>query len=124
MSLRQETLQTVREVLTKRQAALSDELRASTEKLIDEEASFADSVDQASADTDRAIAVQIKNRDRDTLVQINQALRRIDGGTFGACERCGGDISDARIKAFPFTTLCIDCKAELESEQGRYPGRA
>ncbi len=123
MSLSQETLQTVREQLLNRQASLSKELRASTESLLNDEPSFADSVDQAAADSDRAIAVQIKNRDRDTLVQINQALRRMDEGAFGSCERCSDAISDARIKAFPFTTLCIDCKAELESEEHRFPGR-
>ena len=55
---------------------------------------------------------------------IDQALRRLESGTFGECASCSEPISEARIKAFPFTTLCIDCKAELESEEQRYPGRA
>src|SRR4051794_19568227 len=114
MSLRKETLESVREHLLQREALLSAELQKSTEDLINDDISFADSVDQAAADTDKAIAVQIKNRDRDTLVQIKQAIRRLDDGRFGDCEHCGGDISEARIKVFPFTTLCIDCKAEIE----------
>ena len=124
MSLRKEMIHSVREELVQRQAMLSAELTKSTEGLLNDDVSFADSVDQAAADTDKAITVQIKNRGRDTLVQINQAIRRLDEGTFGNCEQCDSEIADARIKAFPFTTLCIDCKAELESEQGRYPGRA
>jgi DnaK suppressor protein len=66
----------------------------------------------------------MKNRDRDVLWQIDEALKRIDEGSFGECERCDEPISEARLKANPSTTLCIDCKAELESEEHRFLGRA
>ena len=84
---------------------------------------YTDAIDQASADTDKSFAMQMKNRERDTLWQIDGALKRIEEGNFGECERCDEPISEARIRAFPFTTLCIDCKAELESEEQRFPGR-
>ena len=123
MALRKEKLEFFRKELTRRRDTLSHEVRQATENMINDDEMFADSVDQASADSDRAVSVQIKNRERQILVQIDQALRRMEEGIFGECERCGEDISEARIKAFPFTTLCIDCKAELESEENRYPGR-
>jgi DnaK suppressor protein len=124
MALRKDRLESVRKELVRRRDTLAAEVRAATERMIDDDEAYADSVDQAAADTDRAISVQIKNRERDVLVQIDQALRRMEEGIFGECERCGEDIAEARIKAFPFTTLCIDCKAEMESEENRYPGRA
>jgi DnaK suppressor protein len=66
----------------------------------------------------------MKNRNVATLLEMTEALRRIDRGSFGECERCGEEISEARIRASLLTTLCIDCKAELESESGhRVPGR-
>ena len=123
MTLRKEKLENYKETLLQKRESLARDLRLSTEKLINDEEMYSDSIDQAAADTDKSFAVQLKNRGRDTLLQIDEALRRIDLGSFGDCERCGESISEARIKAFPFTTLCIDCKAELESEH-RYPRQA
>jgi DnaK suppressor protein len=88
-----------------------------------DEVTYTDAVDQASAETDKSLNLHMKNRERNALWQINEALKRLDRGAFGECERCGESISEGRIEAFPFTTLCIDCKAELESEEQRYPGR-
>ena len=123
MALRKEKLEFFKKELNKRRNTLAQEIRVATEEMINDDETYADSVDQASVDADRAVSVHIKNREREVLVQIDQALRRMEEGIFGECERCGEDISEARIKAFPFTTLCIDCKAELESEENRYPGR-
>ena len=123
MALRKEKLEFFRKELNQRRDTLAQEVRQATEDMINDDETYADAVDQASADTDRAVSVHIKNRERDILVQIDQALHRMEKGVFGECERCGEDISEARIKAFPFTTLCIDCKAEIESEENRYPGR-
>jgi DnaK suppressor protein len=123
MALRKEKLEFFKKELTLRRDTLAREVRQATQDMVNDDETYADSVDQASADADRAVSVHIKNREREILVQIDQALRRMEEGIFGECERCSEDISEARIKAFPFTTLCIDCKAELESEENRYPGR-
>ena len=124
MGLRKEKLENFRKVLLERREFLAADLEKATEKMIDEEPFFADSVDQAAADTDRGLIVQMKNRERYGLEEIDLALNRIENGTFGICESCSEQISEARMKASPATTLCIDCKAELESEQNRFPGRA
>ena len=49
------------------------------------------------------------------LKQVEHALRRIDDGSYGQCERCGKPIAKARLEAMPEATLCIDCKAEQEA---------
>jgi DnaK suppressor protein len=123
MALRKEKIEFFKKELNQRRDTLALGVRQATEDMINDDETYADAVDQASADTDRAVTVHIKNRERDVLGQIDLALRRMEEGIFGECERCGEDIAEARIKAFPFTTLCIDCKAELESEENRYPGR-
>jgi DnaK suppressor protein len=122
MALRKEKLESYRKLLVARRDSVNAGLRVATAQLINEEASYTDSIDQASADIDKSFAMQMKNRELDTLVQIEEALRRIEAGHFGECESCEESISEARIKAFPLTTLCIDCKAELESEERRFPG--
>lgn len=50
----------------------------------------------------------------ETLAQINAAIERIDGGTYGACEECDGKISKARLEALPQTPHCIDCQRRIE----------
>jgi RNA polymerase-binding transcription factor DksA len=48
------------------------------------------------------------------LGQLIHALKRVEDGTYGQCERCGKPIAKARLDALPEATLCIDCKAEQE----------
>lgn len=121
MALTREKLDSYKEQLMTRRQILAQEIRQGTADLIEEDPFHADSVDQAAADTDRGLAVQMKNRERSLLSEIDLALRRIESGTFGECESCGEEVGELRMKANPSTTLCIACKAELESERGRFP---
>jgi DnaK suppressor protein len=73
--------------------------------------------DRASREADRTHALRLRDRDRKLIAKIEEALGRIDAGTFGRCESCGGRISPARLKARPVTTLCIDCKREAEQRE-------
>ena len=123
MSLSKEKVEVYRKQLVARREALAEDLRMTTAQLINDEVVYTDSVDQAAAETDKNFTLQLKNRERNVLWQIDEAIKRLDDGSFGDCERCGDSISEGRIEAFPFTTLCIDCKAELESEEHRFPGR-
>ena len=111
-----------RQLLTRRES-IAEALRSATVDFINDESVYTDAVDQAAADADKSFILQMKNRERNVLSQIDEAIKRLDEGSFGVCERCSESISEARIDAFPFTTLCIDCKAELESEEHRFPGR-
>jgi DnaK suppressor protein len=124
MPLRKEKLESFKKELIARRQVLARELEQSTADFINDEPMYADSIDQATAETDKSLVLQIKNRDRVLLANINEALRRLEAGIFGDCERCGEQISEARIRANLGTTLCIDCKAELESEEHRFPRRA
>jgi DnaK suppressor protein len=124
MALRKEKIEGFRQDLFTRRESMANDLRQATAAFISDDTTYHDAIDQATADTDRSFTLQMKNRDRDILWQIDAALKRIEDDQFGICERCDESIAEARIKAFPFTTLCIECKAELESEEQRYPGRS
>lgn len=78
---------------------------------------FPDPTDQASAEADRNFDIRIKDRERHLVRKIEQALHRIQEGTFGECEDCGGAIGAKRLEARPVTTLCIDCKTEQEQAE-------
>lgn len=123
MTLCKEKIEFYRKQLFERRETLAENLRLVTTQMINDESVYTDAVDQAAADTDKNFTLQMKNRERNVLWQIDEAIKRLDEGSFGECERCDESISEGRIEAFPFTTLCIDCKAELESEEHRFPGR-
>jgi DnaK suppressor protein len=78
---------------------------------------LSDYADIASSESDRTFHLRIRDRERKLIKKIDQALERIDDGTFGLCERCGEEIDSERLKARPVTTYCIDCKTKLEKEE-------
>jgi DnaK suppressor protein len=61
--------------------------------------------------------LRIRDRERKLIFKIQEALTRIDEGTFGICEECGEEIGIERLKARPVTTLCIECKSSQEVEE-------
>lgn len=73
-----------------------------------------DEVDQANADIEQSMRMQLKNRETFTLKKISDAIRRIEDGTYGECESCEEQIELRRLQARPTTTLCIACKEEEE----------
>jgi DnaK suppressor protein len=75
-----------------------------------------DFYDHASSDRDRELALMITDRERDKLVQIDEALRSIEDGSYGICESCGEEIDQDRLKAMPFAKLCLSCKIDLERQ--------
>src|SRR5512138_2058732 len=69
-----------------------------------------DLADQASGNNEVHIQLKLKQTDAKILQAIEEALRRIDEGTFGVCRDCGELIADARLDAIPWTRVCISCK--------------
>jgi len=78
---------------------------------------YADLGDQASAETDRNLLLRLRGREQKLIKKIDEAVKRIDDGTFGICEVCGEKITLKRLQARPVTTLCIDCKTVQEEEE-------
>ncbi|HSN91236.1 MAG TPA: TraR/DksA C4-type zinc finger protein [Anaeromyxobacteraceae bacterium] len=73
-----------------------------------------DPTDRATVESDRNWSLRLHDRDRRLASKIRAALERLEEGTFGVCESCARPISQARLRARPVTTLCIDCKTEAE----------
>ena len=98
-----------------------DELLKSSENTTSEipesEGEPLDFTDQASVESELDLNIHIKEREGRLIAKIREALERIEDGSFGICEECGGKISEKRLKARPVTTLCIDCKRLQEAEE-------
>ena len=67
-----------------------------------------DIYDRASSDRERELSLILGDRDREKLKEIEDALQRIEEGSYGMCEECGEPIEEGRLKAMPFTRVCID----------------
>ena len=107
----------VREQLLEMKAKLLGEidstLRAEREGNKDE---GMDTYDLASEERDREINFILSDRERVKLKQIDDALERLDDGTYGVCESCGLEIAEERLEAMPFSRLCRDCQQDQERE--------
>ena len=75
-----------------------------------------DTYDLASDARDREINFILTDREREKLEAIDEALARVEEGSYGMCESCESDIAEGRLEALPFTRLCINCQAERERE--------
>ena len=74
-----------------------------------------DMADQASGNNEVHIQLKLKQTDAKILQAIDEALTRIDKGTYGVCRDCGEPIAPARLDAIPWTRVCITCKEKQNS---------
>jgi len=70
--------------------------------------------DSATATLNREIDYTLEENSEHVLSGINEALDRIESGTFGSCARCGKQIGEERLEAIPYATRCIDCQRLAE----------
>ena len=77
-----------------------------------------DIYDLATTERERELSLLLGDRAREQLNEIDEALRRIEDGSYGYCEECGEKIGIGRLKAMPFTQLCVECKSRMEKEVG------
>ena len=74
-----------------------------------------DMADQASGNNEVHIQLKLKQTDAKILQAIEEALQRMDKGTYGVCRDCGEPIAPARLNAIPWTRVCITCKEKQNS---------
>ncbi len=78
--------------------------------------------DRATMESDRSFELRIRGRERKLMEKVDEALVRIEDGTYGICAGCGEEIAVKRLQARPVAKFCIDCKTkqeQKEKEQGR-----
>jgi DnaK suppressor protein len=107
-------------------AALRDDLSADIERTVhtmqDEATVFADPNDRASQESDIALELRNRDRERKLIKKVNETIARIDAEDYGYCDSCGAEIGLQRLEARPTATLCIDCKT-LEEMRERQVGK-
>lgn len=105
---------------------LLEELRKRTENVRSDQAAaleanddgVKDSVDMSLQDVNREIAFRLGERESQMVADIDQALLRMDEGTYGECARCGKPIDERRLEALPTARYDAACQAEIEKNEG------
>jgi len=96
------------------------EAKETLQHLQDENQNHPDFADRASSETDRAIELRARDRQRKLISKIDEALSRIDDGTYGYCEETGEPISIKRLEARPIATLSIEAQERHERRERVY----
>ena len=109
-------------LVARRQELLEEAERTVGGMTTDSKENFPDPTDRASLESNRNAMLRIRDRERKLISKIEDALRRIEDGSYGLCESCGGPIGVDRLRARPVTTLCIDCKSQQEEQERRVRG--
>ena len=108
-----------RKILETLKKELSEDIDRTVHTMQDEATVFADPNDRASQETDIAIELRNRDRERKLIKKIDETLGRIEAEDYGFCDKCGVEIGIKRLEARPTATLCIDCKTleELKEKQ-------
>jgi len=108
-----------RGILNGWKSELSHDIDRTVHTMQDEVTMFADPNDRASQESDMALELRNRDRERKLIKKIDETLRNIDGNEYGYCEGCGVEIGLKRLEARPTATLCIDCKTldEMREKQ-------
>ena len=98
---------------------LSHDIDKTVSHMQDELTSYADPNDRASQESDMALELRNRDRERKLIKKIEQTIRNIENDEYGYCEQCGEEIGLNRLQARPTATLCIDCKTldEIREKQ-------
>lgn len=112
-------LEHFKKILNQLKTELSQDIDRTVHTMQDEATVFADPNDRASQESDMALELRNRDRERKLIKKCEETITKIDAGEYGYCESCGVEIGLKRLEARPTATLCIDCKTldELRERQ-------
>ena len=106
-----------REMLESVKQELMGDIERTVHTMQDEATVFADPNDRASQESDIALELRNRDRERKLIKKIDETLTRIAAGEYGYCDSCGVEIGLKRLEARPTATKCIDCKTLEEMRE-------
>ena len=113
--MRKQEIERYRTVLHSQLSSLVGQGERAVHAMVDETGGeIPDPNDRATIEENRNWSLRLRDRDRKLIGKIQDALARLEAGTFGKCTVCGRPIGSGRLRARPVTDLCIDCKTEAE----------
>lgn len=122
--MEKEILMKFKAMFLQEKAKLSTNLEKLTQKLEISKEELFDESDLSSFEINQALQLRLQGRESVFLTKIEEALTRLENGTFGVCECCDEPIEQKRLEARPTTTLCILCKEDQEKREAVYTDEA
>jgi DnaK suppressor protein len=99
------------EIVKEAKSEISRYIKGETKQLVD---TALDDGDWSVVDLSEDLSLKKLSSHRETLLKIDEALRKLEEGTYGKCDDCGEDISEERLKVLPFAIYCRDCQEKRE----------
>jgi DnaK suppressor protein len=93
------------------------ELERFKKLLLGQKDDLADETDLAASEVNQSLTLRLRDRERLLIQKVEEALSKIQAGTYGVCEECEESIEAKRLEARPVATLCIACKEEQEHKE-------
>ncbi|MBI1991645.1 MAG: TraR/DksA C4-type zinc finger protein [Candidatus Omnitrophica bacterium] len=127
MALTKEQIKQLRQLLITERAKLADEIKSIAEDASkspreasgDLSAYTLHMADMAADTYERELSMNIVSSEQEILYQIDDALKRLEDGSFGICQQCNQPITMSRLKAVPHASLCIGCQRAKEQKDKR-----
>jgi len=108
-----------KQLLKMREELLKDLNHDVRSEKTDFDSEVGDFYDNADTERGRQLFHLLSGREREKLTAIDEALLRIEDGTYGTCEECGKKIHKERLKIMPFARNCVACQSDLEKQAAK-----
>ena len=118
-----EQLEHFRQILNNWKRDLMQEVDRTVLHMKDEAANFPDPNDRATQESEFSLELRTRDRERKLIRKIDEALKRIDDGTYGYCVETGEEIGIKRLEARPVATLCVEAQERRERREKQYGDR-
>nr|WP_262407822.1 RNA polymerase-binding protein DksA [Psittacicella hinzii] len=116
-------LKHIKDIILATKESLLKQLDETKEAWREENGNYADEVDQADHESDFAITLRNRDRERRLILKLDKTLTRIENDPdFGYCDKCGDEIGMRRLEARPTAELCINCKSKSEIHERQQKG--
>ena len=109
-----------REILSTWRAQLQEEVERTISHMQEDASNFPDPADRATQEEEFGLELRTRDRERKLLRKINEAILRIDDGTYGYCEETGDEIGIKRLEARPVATLCLEAQERHELKEKQF----
>ncbi|PIW90224.1 MAG: transcriptional regulator, TraR/DksA family protein [Nitrospirae bacterium CG_4_8_14_3_um_filter_44_28] len=110
-ALRKLLIQKREQLIKEANIEVSKYIKGETKQIVD---TALDDGDWSVVDISEDVSLGRLSAQREVMVKIDAAIRKLDEGTYGICEECGGKISEERLKVIPFAIYCRDCQEKIE----------
>jgi DnaK suppressor protein len=111
-------LEYFRNLLLEQRRQATEDLRADRSTALEGDDGVQDSGDMSELDLNRSTSLELADRQTHLIDEIDEALQRIEDGTYGQCVRCGKPLDEERLKAVPTARYDAECQAAIEQAEG------